>query len=355
MVDFERIQADKSWLTMFWRRPDLGKFTFVRPTIGLVTGDANEQTPPVERVTTTEPPDKIAWLPILTADIENASVVVRRPGDDNPIVDLEDINVTFHLERDEFGSVVVINPVTIFDRQELTPELCNKGLQLVAPLLGNEIGADGEFSFRIDKFSLPVGGIGTADEARRIEIAGAVQLHRASVGLKDTVIARVIGLVTELLGEPLPEFLTVANESQVKFHILDGRVHHEGFAMMLPYRDSNVELQSSGFVSLQGELDVVLALKFPVKHLGQSRVAKLFSSEPIRVSITGRMEEPKVKLVSDKDWNDRLLGLVGRDKSDSTEEVAAAHSGEGFKMETRKNLIRPPQRPWRSLNGLPSC
>ncbi len=334
VIDFERIQADKSWLAIFWDRPELGRFRFVRPSIGVVVPErVDEQQTPDGKPESTETPKEIALLPILTADIENASVAVHRPGDEKPVVDLEDINVTFHLKRDEFGSVFVIDPATIFDRQELTRELCDKGLQLVAPLLGKEIGADGAFSFRIDNFSLPVGGTETADKARRIEIAGAVQLHRASVGLRDTAIARVIGLAVELLGEPLPELLTVATETEVKFHIVDGRVHHEGFALLLPYRDSDVRLQSSGFVSLDGELDVVLAMQLPVEHLGQSKFAKMFTSDPIRVSITGTMEDPKMQLINDKDWNDLLSGLLEGDKSgeagETDEAGAAANPGEG--------------------------
>ncbi len=316
VVEIERIQADKSWMAMMWQRPELGTFTFQEPSFRVVLPEEIEKNVEAgQESAVVDPNHPPVLLPVLTAAIEDASIVVLKAGEKQPIVDLEDLSVTFRLKRDEIGSVLEIDPVTIFDRQELTPELMDKGLQLVAPLLGNEIGADGEFSFRIDEFRIPVGGTGAADEARRIEIAGVVQLHRASVGLKDTVMAKIIGLATELLGAQMPDMLTVANDSEVKFHIVDGRVYHEGFALMLPYRDSNVQLQSSGFVSLDGELDVVLTLQLPAENLGQSKLAKMFSSDPIRVGIKGTIEDPKVELIHDKDWSKLLPGLFGGDKS----------------------------------------
>lgn len=324
VVEFDRIEADKSWLSMLIQRPELGTFTFVHPSFDLVvpedamTGDDENNSDE----TSGENETALAGselLPILTADIQNAAVKVRRSVGGQPVVDLNGIDVTFHLQRDDAGSVFVVDPVTVFDHQELTPEICDKGLQLVAPLLGNEIGANGEFSFRIDKFRLPIGGDNLEDEARRVEIEGAVQLHRAQISLKDTVTGRVVEMTTKLLGEVLPDALTVANDSEVKFHLVDGQVHHEGFALMLPFRNSNVQLKSSGLVSLDGELDIILAMELPASHLGDSEFAKMFIKDPIQVSIKGNVEDPQVEFIDNQGWPDRLVGLFGGEDSGETD------------------------------------
>lgn len=319
-IQIEQIQAEKSWLSMYWDRPELGTFTFVQPVIRVVVPKDNDVLPAdaPEAEAPSPPAEANSQLPILTAAIEDASIAVYHANDEQPVIDLQDIDVTFHLERDDAGSVFVIDPITVFDHQELTPELCDQGLQLIAPLLGKEIGADGEFSFRLEAFQIPIGGANIDDNVRRIEIAGTVELHRASVGLKDSPIARFVGLAAELLGESIPEMLTVANDCEVAFHLVDGRIHHRGFALMLPYRDSYVQLESSGFVSLDGELDIMLTLQLPAEHLGESKLAKMFADDPIQVSITGTMEDLDVELVGDQDWSDRLSNLFSPKEPDAT-------------------------------------
>jgi hypothetical protein len=329
VIDLERIEASKSWPSMLIDRPELGRFVFVRPSFQVRTSERTGPSPqdlePSPMETTASAPT--AMLPNLTAEINEASVKIYGPQNTSPVVDLQNINAIFQLQRTPTHSQLVLEPTLIFDHQELTPELCDSGLQLVAPLLGNEIGAGGEFSFSIEEFRLPLIQFKTKEEIQGIVIEGTIQLHQAAIRLRETTTAKVIELVTELLGESVPDMIQVAKESEVSFRIVDGCVFHEGFVLMLPYRDSNVRLRSSGFVYLDGKLDVKMELQLPFRHFGTSQISKVLSETPIQVGISGTLENPKLQLLTESDWSAGITNLVRKLQKSQTSENQIVPSG----------------------------
>ena len=307
-IQVHEIQAEKSWLAMLLERPELGSFTFVKPDISVTVTELGNQSRPVK--------SEHKLLPTLTAVIKEASVRVNEPAIDAPAVDLKNVNVTLHVQRNNQVSVVVVDPVTVFDHHVLTPEICNQGLQLVAPLLADQIDAEGEFSFQLQRCRVPIGGSGdTSELAAEIDLAGVVQLHQASVAMKDSLARQLVQMIARLLATEVPERLKVVEKTDVIFHVVDGRVHHEGFAMVLPYRDSSVELRTSGFVGLDNSLDIRVEMGLAAAALGDSELARYLSSKPLRIQVTGSIGEPIIELAPDKDWLERIQELLASDEA----------------------------------------
>ncbi len=185
---------------------------------------------------------------------------------------------------------------------------CAQGLQLVAPLLADAIDADGEFSLRIDEFHLPIGAEPADQEAIRIE--GELELHRASIALKNTIASKISTLVMTLLGNAVPERMTVAQGVEVGFQVLDGRIHHQGLAFLLPHGDAALEIVSHGSVGLDETLDLQVSIQLPPGLLGQSAIANRLTGQPIEIAIGGTVDQPKVGLPERMDWIRSIEGLI---------------------------------------------
>ena len=317
VIKVERIASEHSWLGLLLARPELGTFRFDQPSVDVridpkaVAEPATQPTPP--------PKQAVVDLPQLVAEVRDASVIVRSSETGEPPIDVSGIDVTFRIERDQDRSVLRIDPTTIFDHQQLTPDLCGQGLQLVAPLLADEVAADGEFSMRLNEFDLPLGD--RSDAAKNdIRIAGEVELHRASVTLQNTVAKNLVALISKLVGQSMPEQLTVAEGVKVRFQVADGRIQHEGLALVLPHRESSIKIESSGSVGLDETLDLQVAIVFPGGLLGESRLATKLTSEPVVVAVGGTFEAPEIGLASQSGWVESIAGLITGDKDDPSDD-----------------------------------
>jgi hypothetical protein len=215
------------------------------------------------------------------------------------------MNVTLRVQNVSGRSMLQIDPSTVFDHQRITPELCGQGLQLVAPLLADEVAAEGAFSLRIKQFQIPIGG-DQQSRQRDINIEGELQLHEANVGLRNTIAKAITDVVMKLIGVSTDQRLTVARDLVVKFQVVEGRVRHEGLALLLPHGDSSIVLTSSGSVGLDESLDLTVAVKLPDQLLGGGQFVQRLTKAPIALAITGTIKQPDVRLAS----TDGLVGSI---------------------------------------------
>lgn len=324
-VHVRSITAEKSWLRLLLGRHDLGTFTFVAPKLDVVA------TPP--------PPDdpsesadhesaRSLQLPQLSAAIEDAAVTLRTVGLVEPVLDLRELAMTMHIRDAEQGSVFVVEPVTLLEQEPLSPALCNHGLQLIAPMLANEIDVRGALSFRLDHCSIPVGDIDRETRARLAEIDGEIEFQGVSVGLKNEITKQLLGLVAGLRGREPPGLMTVAETSTVRFQVIDGRVHHQGLTFLLPYAGASFGIDSSGSVGIDETLDLTLALDLPAEWLGDSLLARFVTAEPLELRVRGTVDEPIVGVGSASRLTSRLQTLLNRSKLPANDESSADVSAE---------------------------
>lgn len=299
-VSFQQISADRSWVGMLFSRPELGNFRFDQPNVDITvepkTTGAQAQEPSKGSRSTAP------LLPKLTANIVDATVIVRTSPNQPPPIDLTGINAEVRLERRGSISVLILEPARLFDHQPLTPQLCGQGLQLIAPLLADEVSASGEFSLNLTKCEIPVGSVPDAkgEKVSALQVSGQLDLHSAHVSLKNTLASNVVAMVVQLAGISLPDALTVAQNVTVEFEVVDGRIHHSGLALLLPHGEKSIEIVSSGSVGLDETLDLSLAVKLPEGLLGKGAVRDALTREPLQFAVGGTLESPELKLAGKK-------------------------------------------------------
>ena len=249
-----------------------------------------------------------------------------------PPIDLSGISAQVRLERKGAVSVLVLEPSVVFDHHPLTPQLCGQGLQLIAPLLADEVSATGEFSLNLTQCEIPVANhaADSGEKANAIQIKGQLDLHSASVSIKNTIASKVMGTVMQLVGISFPNALTVAQNVTVEFAVIEGRVHHSGLALLLPQGDSSVEIVSSGSVGLDETLDLMVSIKLPDGLLGNGAVRDALTGQPLQIAISGTLETPQFRLAGKEGFLQSMGNLfesAGKEGDEtSSDEVADAAS-----------------------------
>lgn len=317
VIEVQRIASEHSWLGLLLSRPELGTFRFDQPSVDIRIDPEAAAKPETQQ--TSPAKQAVGDLPQLVAEVRDASIVVRSSETGEPPIDVSGVDMTFRIVREQERSVLRIDPTTIFDHQQLTPDLCGQGLQLVAPLLADELAADGEFSMRLNEFDVPLGDQSEAAQ-NDIRIAGEVELHRASVTLQNTVAKNLVALITKLVGQSMPDQLTVAEGVKVRFKVADGRIQHEGLALVLPHGDSSIKIESSGSVGLDETLDLEVAIVFPGGMLGGSNLATTLTREPVVVAVGGTFDAPEIGLASQSGWVQSIAGLISGDEDDPSDD-----------------------------------
>jgi hypothetical protein len=308
-VRIQEIATEKPWPMLLWEKANLGAITFVRPNVEVIVDKLPG--PPTAAASGSLPRQQAApSLPGLTAVIEDATVQVRSTSLALPALDLDHLNVTLRLQQDEDGNLIVVEPVTIFNRQKLTPEICRSGMQLVAPLLASQIDLQGEFTFQLEKFQLPLLAHGQQTSMADMDIAGVVKLHGAAISVKDSIARSIVRIIDRFLVLPIPDQMNVVEDSIVKFHVADGRVHHQGLAMILPHGGRSIELQSSGSVGLDGSLDLQIEIKLPGTMAEGSELARLIGTGPFVLLASGTLDKPVLKPRLQDQWPESLSQML---------------------------------------------
>lgn len=146
-------------------------------------------------------------------------------------------------------------------------------------------------------------------------------MHRASVALKNTIASNVTGLIVTLLGNSLPDTMTVAKGVNVRFQVINGRIHHQGLALLLPRGESSIEIVSNGSVGLDETLDLQVSIHLTAGMLGQSALAKGLTSDPIVIAVEGTLDNPEIGLPKKSGWVQALERLISPEDHGSDNET----------------------------------
>jgi hypothetical protein len=109
-VRVEEITTDSSPYELWTSAPDLGTIRVKRSHVRL-------QLPLdlkiLEHDTRLEP--------AFTAIVKDGVLTVHRAGDEEPIFDVDEIDITFRVEKTTEGRVLTLDPLVVFDKRKLTP------------------------------------------------------------------------------------------------------------------------------------------------------------------------------------------------------------------------------------------
>jgi hypothetical protein len=227
--------------------------------------------------------------------IKEAPLVVKLKGGDKAALTVNNINLNFSIEDSKNGRTLTLAPVTIFEKQKLTPEVADQFLHLVVPSLTDLAGVQGEMSLSFEKFRVPL-GIPESELEKKVELAGKLQLHEISVATKTPLLQTTVKMLADMYGKNPSDMVQVIKNADVKFNVKDGRMYHEGLRFGFPDISPDLVAVSSGSVGLDKSLDLVLEVPAFLVDKPNLEIKK---APPVRFRITGTIDKPVVTPIKD--------------------------------------------------------
>lgn len=169
------------------------------------------------------------------------------------------------------------SPNTNLDRAKITPKMFASAIGYAAPMLANAASAEGELSIRVRNASIPVHDLNGAN------VMGEIVLHSGKVA--SGPLLRELATLTRT-----PGTVELKKESVVKFHLIDGRVHHDRLELVFP----DMVIATSGAVGLDGTLQLMVETTIPTKWLEKLPLKGAILQQKIRIPLRGTLSQPKL-------------------------------------------------------------
>jgi len=307
-ITIERVEGSRGLLAMLLSVGDLGRLTFVNPSVDLVIDEDHHSN--LERLLTRQPSATDAAAPRakrsplrMRLAVDGAVMRITAPWTTDPWVS-EPISLRASLTPVQTGSSEwTIEPVTLLDDASMDPPVAWGVLAYAAPVLADTTRSSGRFSLVLDGARFPVG-----DPAAGT-LSGTLTMHKVVVGPGPLV----ENLLRSLPGEPPPPpEIRIAEDARVRFQLADRRMRHEGLAFGLPLPGGRrLDVESSGTVGLDDDsLDVKLVLPIPADLPQDRPLLAALSGKTLSLGVVGKLGEPEV--VFDGSIS-RMAGDVARD------------------------------------------
>jgi hypothetical protein len=155
--------------------------------------------------------------------IKEAPLVVKLKEGDQAALTVNNLNLNFSIENSKDGRTLTLAPVTIFEKQKLTPEVADQFLHLIVPCLTDLAGVQGEMSLSFEKFRVPL-GVPESELEKKVELAGKLQLYQISVSTKTPLLQTTVKMLADMYGKK-PSGVQVVKNADVKFNVKDGRMY----------------------------------------------------------------------------------------------------------------------------------
>jgi translocation and assembly module TamB len=188
---------------------------------------------------------------------------------------------------------IVLGKGTVLSNVQISEELNNSWIKFVAPMVSGSTRTEGTFSVELDGAQVPLADPKKADIGGRLIVQNMTvtpgPLFRTFVVIGQQVEAIVQGRLP-LAGLSGDTSLLKIDDQKVDFHLVDGRVYHQGLSMQV----GQVTMRTRGWVGLDESVNVIVEI--PVKdEWTRQRNSPLASlDEPmIRIPIVGNLKDPK--------------------------------------------------------------
>ena len=301
----EKLEVNKSLFDMVRDKMKNATITLTKPKFRLVLNDGGKSAG--------------ALFPRMRTKVIDGELRVFRLDEKEPVLFLDKLNFTSNVKDHGKGRQMSMEPTTIVDRYKLTPEVTDHGLALIAPLLANATDIEGAISVRIEELK-----VNRVNDKSTVEtLRGTVTLHdvTSEAGPVASDLFDIFGYVTR---RSVPKRVLVARESVVRFHLKDERIHHDGFAFVLPEIAPNVELRSSGSVGFDETLDLTLSLNVPESLARTVPAIASLVGQPVEVRVTGTVSKPVVGLPNNQHLADYIASRLVPTADGNPEQLPAA-------------------------------
>jgi len=219
--------------------------------------------------------------------VEDGSLVLRQHGHKEPILAADGINLNMQVESTPAGRVLVVEPVEVFKKKNLSLVVASGLLKLLAPdVADTEREVAGEVSLSLTKLRMPL--VAAKDEAvKQLEAEGKLTLHQVASDVKSPMWQALIKVVADMNGKQRAKVTRLVADAEIPFQVRDGRLYHEGLRIGFPDIDPELMVSTHGSIGLDETLDLFVDLPRLDKALRKEK-------SPARCHITGTVDNPKI-------------------------------------------------------------
>ena len=262
--------------------------------------------------------------------VNDASLVIRFPGREQPVLDIDGVNLELTVDRSHTVPMLQVEPVVIFDRQRLTSETGHELLYLIAPTLGNVADVQGQVSLTLDELRLPLSE-STDEWLSGLKLSGQLQLHEILTTVKTPLLTAMVKILTDMHGAEASEIVRIAKDADVAFELRAGRLFHDGLQLGFPDLSANLLATSRGSVGIDRSLD--LELRLPTSLIDTIKGKGSDETQFAWFKVTGTIDEPAVtELSSEPTRDDDSARAVFRNTSAQETQVIANQTQAIFRI-----------------------
>lgn len=310
-IDIDRLETADTLTGLWWSRPQLGHMQVDRPNVNIRIAETDLSS--LGAIDAAASPS--ASMGEFDATVRQARIVVQRESLRSAVIDVDQINLDVRVRSGSHGRILTVAPGRVLDHITLTPELCDQGLQLVAPILAESFLVTGDVSVDISRFRVMLDSQ-TGDEERvsPIEIEGQLHLHQVTTAVKSPLLQEITRLVAISLRTRETKSIRVLDNSEVQFRVVDKRVYHEGFSFVLPDISDNLIVRTQGSVGLDETLDLTVAIELPSRLTHGIPVIRELTRKPIELRIVGTLDQPRIAIPGGRNVWDELAARLAAPK-----------------------------------------
>ncbi len=202
---------------------------------------------------------------------------------------------------------LMIGKGTVLSNVQISDELADSWVKFIFPMIADATRTEGTISLDLDAAQVPLADPKKADLGGRLTVQsmsvvpGPLFRPFAIIGQQLGAIVKGKILPNDLSGEPA---LLKINDQKVDFHLVDGRVYHQGLSMQV----GEVTIRTRGWVGLDETVNIVAEI--PIKDQWKEQRNGPFSGmkdDVIQIPIQGNLHDPKFDM--------RVLTGAGRQHS----------------------------------------
>lgn len=202
--------------------------------------------------------------------------------------------------------IVEMDRGPVIQNLRISPEMCDGWMKFVAPLLAGVTRAEGKFSVDLEGAKVPI------DQPLQTSIGGVMTIHTAEVGpgplaqqyldvakkVKDIADGNYAGVASLFTPGAAPDpnnnaaaanrGVLILPQQQVKFEMVDGRVHHQGLQMTV----KDVLITTRGSVGLDQTMELVAEVPMQDNWIKQNSALAGLKGQTIQIPIRGTLAKP---------------------------------------------------------------
>jgi len=303
-IDIDRWELRRSLPHIIATAPHVGRMEVHRPQVELTLSEISK---PFEKKKSSES--------TYVAHLQDAQLLLRTEPGAEPVIDVDDVNLTVHMQQNGPTRQIMIEPALILNRQPATPELCDRGLHLIAPMLAAATQVDGEISVELEEFVVPLRtkSESDGDNTAQTRIRGAVTLHELRSELTNPILRQAIQMTAQRLGKSPPKIIQVLEDTRVDFHVGDEGVYYEGMAFVLPEVSEKMIVKTSGWTGFDRRLDLKVDVGLPSDLVADVPLLAQLSQQSFEFRIGGTIDNPKFNFKDGRDLLDEIAGRLDPD------------------------------------------